>query len=78
MSQDGPSITIRKIGMQQFISTEALWMHGAITREEAIAMGYTPPPPPTKRQLRKWARQQWWYDHKPHIHLGPCPREDDE
>lgn len=69
-------ITVQKIGWTVPVSTEVLYWNGAITREQAIEMGWTPPPPPTRWQRWRWALRDWWHAHKPHFHLGPCDQED--
>lgn len=34
------------------------------------------PPIPLWRRLRsRW--DWWWYEHKPQLHFGPCPHEDE-
>jgi hypothetical protein len=75
---DQPRITIHKIAHTMNIATATLYREGVISREEAEALGYEPPRPPSCWTRWKWARQSWWYDHKPHMHLGPCDHGDCE
>lgn len=66
---------VRKISATVPFSIELLLDAGAITEDQAREMGWEPPPPVPWRRRARWALQSWWWDHRPHLHLGPC--EDD-
>jgi hypothetical protein len=76
MSEQEPRITVRKISCIMPVSIHALIDAGAITEEQARERGWTPPPRPSRRTLLRWRLETWWYEHKPHAHLGPCNHED--
>lgn len=77
MSEQEPTINVRKIGYTQTISTEAALYAGLITEEQARAMGWTPPPPVPWLRRKRWAVSHWWYEHTPRLHFGPCDQEDE-
>ena len=74
----GDEVTIRavKLGRRVPVSTEAALMFGLVTEEQAREAGWTPPPPIPRLRRWRWAVRSWWWDHKPHIHLGPCNHGD--
>jgi hypothetical protein len=67
--------SVQKIGYVVPFSDDVLLHNGAITEDEARSMGWTPPPPtPRLRRLRR-ALSAWWWEHRPHVHLGPCEEQ---
>lgn len=76
MSARGSWASARKIGYTIPVSIEVLLAEGAITEEQARARGWTPQPPVPWLRRKRWALGYWWYEHKPHVHLGPCDHGD--
>jgi hypothetical protein len=72
-----PEISIYKYGWRMPLSIEQAFDYQLISEAEAREMGWTPPPPVPRLRRWKWALQSWWWDHKPHAHLGPCDHRDD-
>lgn len=72
------TITVHKIGATIPVSFETLIDCGEMTEEEAREMGWEPTvrPSVSRRRRLRWAMESWWYEHKPHVHLGPCNHDD--
>lgn len=70
---------VKKLSAQAVVSMQTLVDSGAMDIDTARSFGWTPPPVHTPRLTRwRWAIRSWWYDHRPHLHFGPCDYDEED